>query len=552
MCKKKWRSANTHTISLFVCVVLSGYLCACGREKPAQEMLNETKESLCTVETVIRKEEGIRSEQMNENYAKLFENLEATESFKGLGDANPCMTQRFGADPYAMVYQDRVYLYMTGDTFEYDTDGNVKENTYSKIDSIQVISTNDMVNFTDHGTIKAATALGAAKWASNSWAPAAAWKEIDGKDKFFLYFADSARGIGVLTADDPAGPYVDPLGHALITKKTSNCSDIEWLFDPAVLVDDDGRAYLYFGGGVPQDKIARPGTARVVELGADMISIIGEPKVIDVPYLFEDSGIHKSGNKYYYTYCTNWQVDQKGTDEFGFRNGEIASMVSDSPMGPFTYKERILKNPGEYFGLYGNNHHCVFRFQDNWYMAYHTRTLEKAMGIEKGYRCTHIDSFTIQEDGTSGVIKQTLKGREQLRYVDPYQENKAVNFAVMGGIGVVGADNSSSDYGCGNMALSDIHTGDFIMVRGVDFGAETPKSFEAGIRRTSIKESVIQIRIDGLDGQILGYLEMSGDIKQSFTKEVCTLLAENSVTGIHDLFFIFYGEGYELENWKFN
>lgn len=546
-----------------ICRVLIGSACisvlsACGKQNGVKPG-NQT-DSLQEIQQIVEKEslgienqdEERRSNEMNTDYAKLFEGVNITESFKGLDHTNPCMTQRFGADPYAMVYGDRVYFYMTGDAFEYDENGNIKENTYSKINSIQVMSTNDMVNFTDHGSIKAVSETGCAKWASNSWAPAAAWKEIDGKPQFFLYFADSARGIGVLTADSPIGPFRDPLDHALITKKTPNCETIEWLFDPAVLVDDDGRSYLYFGGGVPKNKIERPGTARVVELGADMISIVGEPKVIDAPYLFEDSGIHKAGNKYYYTYCSNWQVDQKGTDQYGFHNGEIVCMESDSPMGPFTFKETILKNPGDYFGLYGNNHHCVFRFQDNWYMAYHTRVLEKAMGVEKGYRCTHIDAFEMQEDGTIGFIQQTLKGREQLHYVNPYEENSAVNFAVMGGVNSTGADSSSSYYGYGNMAVSDIQTGDFIKVQGVDFGTDSPKTFEASVRRTVEAESMIQIRVDGPDGQVLGYLPVDAELGNEFTSEVCTLLADSSVTGVHDLYFVFYGEGYEIKSWKFN
>ncbi len=487
---------------------------------------------------------------MNSDYAKLFENFKATTNYKGMDHTNPCMTQRFGADPYALVYGDRVYFYMTGDEFEYDKDGQLIENTYSKIDTIQVISTNDMVNFTDHGSIKAASETGCAKWARNSWAPAAAWKEINGKPQFFLYFADSARGIGVLTADDPAGPFRDPLGHALITKQTENCATIEWLFDPAVFVDEDGRSYLYFGGGVPVGKVERPGTARVVELGDDMISIKGVPVVIDPPYLFEDSGIHKTGNKYYYTYCSNWQVDQKGTDEFGFHNGEIVCMESDGPMGPFTFKETILKNPGEYFGLSGNNHHCVFSFQGTWYMTYHTRLLEKNMGIEKGYRCTHIDAFDMQADGTIGFIDQTVKGRKQLRFVNPYEENSAACFAVMGGVNCVGADSVSRECGCGNMALSDIQTGDFIRIAGVDFGSASPKTFEAGVRRKDLKESVVQVRIDGLEGEILGYLPINGELSEEFNKESCALLNQD-VTGVHDLYFLFYGEGYEIKNWRF-
>ena len=103
-------------------------------------------------------------------------------------------------------------------------------------------------------------------------------------------------------------------------------------------------------------------------------------------------------------------MDQAGTDQYGFESGEIVCMESESPLGPFTIKETILENPGKYFGLGGNNHHCVFSFKDHWYITYHTRVLEGNMGIEKGYRCTHIDSFTMQKDGSIGLIDQTLQG----------------------------------------------------------------------------------------------------------------------------------------------
>ncbi len=508
----------------------------------AEESARETDQSTPNME------ETEEMETKNNNYDALFEDLTLTESYKKIHQANPLMTQRFGADPYAMVYGDRVYFYMTADAFEYDAEGNIAENTYSKIHNINVISTSDMVNFTDHGSINAASSTGAAVWARNSWAPAAAWKEIDGKTRFFLYFADAGGGIGVLTADSPTGPFTDPLGKALITRQTPNCSDVLWLFDPAVLVDDDGKAYLYFGGGVPEGKTADPGTARVVELGEDMISLAGEPVTIDAPYLFEDSGIHKAGGKYYYTYCTNWQVDEAGTEKYGFHNGEIACMESDSPMGPFTLKETILENPGRYFGLYGNNHHCVFSFRGGWYITYHTRVLEKAMGVEHGYRCTHVDAFDIQEDGTIGKIRQTLSGRAQLSYVDPYEDNRAVNMAVMGGIECVPADAESEKYGSGNMALGGIETGDFVLIKGVDFGEDSPARWSADIKNPDGTKGVIQLRIDRPDGQILGYLPLE---KAAADFTTVTAGLTQSVTGVHDLYLIFYGDGYEMETWKF-
>ena len=538
---------------LIMCGAMAN-LCACGgntdkaetpqsEEQPVQDTSTQEQPTLPDIE------EDTKTEN---DYMTEFEKLTITQSYKGLMDTNPLITQRFGADPYALIYEDRVYIYMTADTVAHDREGNPVENTYGIINRINVISSDDMVNFTDHGSIKAAGPLGSAKWAHNSWAPAAAWKVIDGKPQFFLYFADAGGGIGVLQADSPVGPFYDPLGEALISRNTTNCADVLWLFDPAVLMDDDGRAYIYFGGGVPEGQAANPGTARVAELGEDMISIVGEPRTIDVPYLFEDSGIHKAGNKYYYTYCTNFQVDEAGTEKYGFSNGEIAIMVSDSPMGPFEFKEVILKNPGSVFGLSGNNHHCVFNFKGDWYITYHTRVLEKSMGIEKGYRSTHIDQFTMEEYGTIGIINQTLTGRKQLKQIDAYAENSAVCFAVMGGIDTVAADSVTNDCGSGNMALADIQSGDFVKVTGVDFGSTTPSSFSATVRNAADTqaEGVIRISIDSLDGEVLGYLPVSNlPMGEDFTE--LTVQLTGKAEGVHDLFFVFSGEGYEIECWKF-
>lgn len=527
-------------------------LCACGDVSVEDSLAAPSAvgggEQEMTEDVVKGSEDGQKQDIFEETEGMKMEEWTPTQSYKGLNHTNPLMTQSFGADPYAMVYGDRVYLYMTGDVFEYDGGGNIKENTYGKIQRIRVISTDDMVNFTDHGAVLAASSAGAAKWARNSWAPAAAWKEIDGKPQFFLYFADGGGGIGVLQADSPTGPFHDPLGKALISRQTPGCADVLWLFDPAVLVDEDGRAYLYFGGGVPEGRQADPGTARVVELGEDMISIQGEPQVIQVPYLFEDSGIHKAGDKYYYTYCTNWQVDEQGTAEYGFHNAEIACMVSDSPMGPFVYKETILRNPGSVFGLYGNNHHCVFSFQGNWYITYHTRVLEKAMGVEKGYRCTHIDGFTMQEDGTIGIIAQTLKGREQIKYVNPYEENRAVNMAVMGGVECVPTDMASRYYGSGNMALGGIDTGDFVKVQGVDFGEQGALQIVLKVKIAAEGEGLIEIRLDGLEGETVGSVSLESATGDEFVEYGAGVTVPD---GVHDLFFLFSGSGYEVETWQF-
>lgn len=508
------------------------------------------------------------------------EPMKLADAYKKYDFSNPIFTQHFGADPFAIEYDGRMYIYMTADAFEYDSQKKVKENSYGKIQSIYVVSTDDMINFTDHGEIPVAGSKGAAKWAHNSWAPAACWKMIDGKPKFFLYFADNGGGIGVLTADSPVGPFTDPIGKALISRDIPNCGNVLWLFDPAVLVDDDGTGYIYFGGGVPEGKAAAPGTGRVAKLGADMISIEGDVVTLDIPYLFEDSGIHKYKDKYYYTYCTNWSVDQAGTDTYGIHNAEIAMMESDSPMGPFTFKEVILKNPGTTFGLYGNNHHCVTKFGDDWYIVYHARTLEKAMHIEKGYRSTHIEKISIGEDGSIGNIKMTYKSRPQLKYVDPYRVNPAVNVSHMGG--VVAADSAVDDKifkGTDNTIISaesmlknrdpeipgalpdsvcggftyakEFERGDFIEIQGVDFGGGGQASFEAYVRNNSgTEDAEFSVFIDDPESEpVAGVTSYTFDGDPVFIQE-----SQNKYElpeGVHTVFIVCTKGNADLALWRF-
>ena len=206
------------------------------------------------VPQIIQEMKKETEEMSKTDWNTVFQNMELADSPKKLDETNPIMTQRYGADPYAMVYGDTVYFYMTADVYEYDSNMLIKDNSYGKIKTINVVSTKDMVNFTDHGAVAVTKA---ATWANNSWAPAAAWKNIDGQDKFFLYFADGGGGIGVLTADSPTGPFTDPIGKGLLRRDMPNCGNVLWLFDPAVLVDDDGSAYIYFGGGVPEGRADR-------------------------------------------------------------------------------------------------------------------------------------------------------------------------------------------------------------------------------------------------------------------------------------------------------
>lgn len=457
-------------------------------------------------------------EEMN----AMFDQMEWKKSYKKNGENNPLYTQRFGADPGFLVWNDRLYVYTTNDIIEYNADGSVKENGYGLVNQINCISSSDLVNWQDHGAIPVAGRNGINKWAQNSWAPCAAHKVIDGKDQFFLYSCNNGNGVTVLVADDPAGPFRDPLGHGLITRQTPNCANVTWLFDPAVFVDEDGTGYLYFGGGVPSGKDADPGTARCVQLGDDMISIVGVPQTIEnVPYLFEDSGMLKIGDTYYYSYCSNWNTNG---NPYGLGSGAIQYMTSKSPMGPFEYAGQAFVNQGAFFGLYGNNHHSMVEFKGVHYLLYHNRPVEKAMGITGNYRSPQINVMEVNEDGSIKPVVGTMKGVSQLHNFDPYEKVSAQTMYREAGIEVVfyGPD-----------AVTVAESGDWMQLKNVDF-SKGCKAFTlcAGSRNGG----AVRIAAGGFDGQVLCDMKIEAGEMKEYTMETAAF------EGVTDLYILFAGD----------
>src|SRR5690606_22086422 len=185
-----------------------------------------------------------------------FTSLENVQT-KPVGDHNPLVGHKFGADPHHLVYNDRLYIYSTDDTQQYELNSKdenglpTQSNGYGGITRLNVMSTTDMVNWVDHGAVPIAREGGAAPWARNSWAPAA----IEKDGKVYLYFCDSGTGTAVVVGGSPLGPWEDPLGKKIIPDTVSpdyiaggGFPAGMWLFDPEVFIDDDGQGYLYFGG----------------------------------------------------------------------------------------------------------------------------------------------------------------------------------------------------------------------------------------------------------------------------------------------------------------
>jgi len=537
-----------------------------------------------------------------------------SNSFKVYGFSNPAATQAFGADPTALVYNDRVYLYMSNDTFLYDGNGNVHYltqtgNTFSYgrgIQGIRVISSSDLVNWTCHGAFNITgpentnPLIDSDEWedsqlvdisgVNRSWAPTAAWKMINGKPKFFLYWGNGGNGVSVVTADSPTGPWTYPLGdEMLITRNTPNCRNVHFLFDPGVVIDDEGNGYLFFGGGDNLDS-AGPGAtmadtkmARRVKLNPDMISLADDPEQWNVPYLFEANEIAHIGGKYYYMYSTH---NQTQGNPYGLRNTVLAYMVSsDGPFGNYSAPKVLLEHPQRALGTQdSNNHGVMFEFKGQPYIAYHTQMLAEAMGIFR-YRATHIDKMTIDENGMIAEVPLTRKGVEQVGHINPFIVNEAETIGVQGGI------YTRPHNGAGNKTVvTSIDSGDWIVVYGVDFGSGA-KKFTAKVRmpeeanytgaielrlnpeadghidtNTNLNAANRTTRIKG--GEVIGRVPIKAASGKRGKFITIKINLNKTVTGVNDLIFVFYsslGEkpltifpdnrhknAFEFDQWKFH
>ncbi|MBP2629611.1 MAG: beta-xylosidase [Firmicutes bacterium] len=428
----------------------------------------------------------------------------------------PLFYQRYTADPSGLEYNGRLYLYCSHDVYDPNNPSYI-------MNDITCISTDDLKNWTDHGEV-----FKASGWANLSWAPVV----VNRNNKFYMYYGNGASGIGVAVSNSPAGPFTDSLGKALVNGSTPgvNAPGGFWCFDPGAFVDDDGQAYLYFGGN-------GEGNTRVIKLGSDMISVVGSASQIVAPRFFEDSWIHKFNGKYYYSYST----------DFSQGAATIDYMVSDKPMTGFQYKGTGLPNPPLNDG--NNNHHSIFTFKGNWYIAYHNRALAIQNGITDTnarvyQRSVCLDRLYYNADGTMQQVKCTTDGLSQLKYVNPYTTNEAETMNQEYGI-------NTEACGEGGRDVAYIENNDWIKIKGVNFGSSAA-SFDARVA-SATNGGNIELRLDSPTGTLVGTCPVQGTGGwQSWVTKSCNV---SGATGVHDLYLKFTGgSGYlfNLNWWKFN
>lgn len=487
------------------------------------------------------------------------------------GDSNPLISHKFGADGFGYAEDGRVYMYMTNDTQGYapsSTTGVSPQINYGQINQVTLISSEDMVNWTDHGEIQVAGPNGVAPFTNNSWAPGMAKKTVNGVDKYFLYYANGGGSSNVITGDSPLGPWKSERTSTLVNGSTPGGAGVAWPFDPAPFVDDDGQAYLYYGGGpaatsMPAaERFNNPKNIRVIELGADMVATSGSAAVVDAPVAFEAAQVFKREGLYYLSYSSHFGGNDFGGNQAALPGypggGQIGYMISDDPMdfNKDTYAGVMFPNQSEFFGsgTGGNNHQSVFELDGKYYFTYHAPTLNKAINgnTTQGYRSPHIQELQFNEDGTVKQVVGDYAGVEQLKNLDPYRTIEAETIAWIQGIATKKIDVDSQEFGAGapNLALTDIDSGDWTALSGVDFGDNGPASVTAKVKPLA-EGTRIEVRLDDRSAPVVATIEVDGTLGQ-WTEVTAAL---SGVSGVHDVYFTFDGtqssDLLEVDTWAF-
>ncbi|MCL3861711.1 family 43 glycosylhydrolase [Actinotalea sp. K2] len=251
---------------------------------------------------------------------------------QGTRPAGPSTISGSYADPAVVMSDGRYYVYPT-------TDGRADWGA----DAFRVLSSVDLIEWEDHGEV---LRLGReVQWADRrAWAPAAL---VHG-GKVYLYFT-ADENIGVAVADHPTGPFQD-IGHPLVERGQFPGTTI----DPAVFVDDDGAAYLYWGNGVLHG----------VRLADDLVSFDpAEVRSWEPPGFREAGWVHRRGAIYYLSWSEN------DTREEDYR---VRYATGPGPFGPWTHRGVLLEKELSR-GIRGTGHHAILRLPglDAWLIAYH-------------------------------------------------------------------------------------------------------------------------------------------------------------------------------------
>ena len=246
-------------------------------------------------------------------------------------------------------------------------------------------SSDDLINWRNDGIILSLTDV---KWSTNfaAWAPSCARNPRDGKYYFYFSAGDGA-GIGVAVSDYPFGPFVDCIGIPLVRDYFFGAQPI----DAHCFVDDDNRAYLYYGGH--GHLVVAPLTPTMQAINRAPREITPSENYVEGPFMVKRRGV----------YYLMWSEGGWGDSSY-----LAAYATADNPLGLFEYRGKILENNPDVATSAG--HHSVMQLpntDDDWVICYHRRPLGET---NANNRVTCLERLEFRTDGSIAPITLSFDG----------------------------------------------------------------------------------------------------------------------------------------------
>jgi arabinoxylan arabinofuranohydrolase len=307
---------------------------------------------------------------------------------------NPIITHMRTADPSARVWPDdpdTIWVYPSHDPF-----GQIR---YETMDGYHAFSSTNLVVWTDHGEILHSRDV---PWGTEQggwmWAPCITHRN----GKYYLYFPHrtAERGpfswrIGVAMSDVPQGPFTNATMVTVEGAPPGQRHGSVHGIDPAVLKDDDGEYYLYWG---------RVNAGRLLECMTQIsktdrawIEVTNWAYPAPPRSIAEGPYIHKHNGKYYLSWT--W---------LGGPGYQAYYAMGDNPLGPFEFKGAFNRRPA------GNaqNHHSMVEYKGEWYFFYHVggpgpRSRQRRM--------VSVNKLEYNPDGTIKMVEMDWEGVEGIR-----------------------------------------------------------------------------------------------------------------------------------------
>ncbi len=262
-----------------------------------------------------------------------------------------------------------------------------------------------------------------------------------------------------------------------------------------------------------------------VKLNSDMISYSGDIVKLDRPDKYQEGPwFYRRGDKYYLAFASTCCPEG------------IGYAMSDSPTGPWTTKGYIMAPTPRSNG----NHPGIIDYKGKTYVfGLNYELLRRVTDKHHERRSVGAAEMKYNPDGTIRELPYWTECHvEQIEPFNPFRRVEAETMAWGWGL-------KTAPLAGHNQYLTGIDNGEYLMLKGVDFGRKGAKNIT--MNGAAVKDGgKIVIRIDSQDGPVVGTINIGNTGSMDVYKDFSTRLKK--VKGIHDLYFCFEGDGDSLFN----